>query len=434
MTSPNGSIKAGPRAHSQSAILPSMRISYLECTRCGEHLSADRPQSVCPKDGGVLFVRYDLASLKGKLRPENLSGRVVSMWRYAEVLPELSANEKPVTLGEGFTPMLASREYTNVYIKDEGLNPTGSFKARGMSAAVTMAKHYGLKKLAAPSAGNAGGALAAYAAAAGIEAHIFMPKDVPIANRMECDYYGAHLTLVDGLISDCGRMVAERKDKEGWFDVSTLKEPFRVEGKKTMGYEVAEQMNWKLPQGIIYPTGGGVGMIGMWKAFDEMEKLGWIGSERPKMITVQAAGCAPIVKAWEAGSASGKWVSEMWTGAETFAAGLRVPKAYGDYLILDILEKSQGTAVAATDEEILAAMRHWASMEGVFAAPEGAASQVAYQKLLASGFFGADDTVVLFNTGSAYKYLDLIAAQEKKARPDSIAAAARNIGGIIGPY
>lgn len=334
--------------------------------------------------------------------------------------------------------MLASREYANVYIKDEGLNPTGSFKARGMSAAVTMAKHYGLKKLAAPSAGNAGGALAAYAAAAGIEAHIFMPKDVPIANRMECDYYGAHLTLVDGLISDCGRMVAERKDKEGWFDVSTLKEPFRVEGKKTMGYEVAEQMNWTLPQGIIYPTGGGVGMIGMWKAFDEMEELGWIGSERPKMITVQAAGCAPIVKAWEAGSSSGakssagKWSSEMWTGAQTFAAGLRVPKAYGDYLILDILEKSQGTATSATDEEILAAVRHWASMEGVFAAPEGAAALVAYQKLLASGFFRADDKVVLFNTGSAYKYLDMIAAQEKKARPDP--AAARNIGGIIGPY
>ncbi len=267
-----------------------MRIAYLECTRCGEHLSADRPQNVCPKDGGVLYIRYDLASLNGKLRPEDLSGRVASMWRYAEVLPDA----KPVTLGEGFTPMLASREYANVYIKDESLNPTGSFKARGMSAAVTMAKHSGLKKLVAPSAGNAGSALAAYAAAAGLEAHIFMPKDAPMANRMECDYYGAHVTLVDGLISDCARMVAERTIKEGflqnkekWFDVSTLKEPFRVEGKKTMGYEVAEQLGWKLPQGIIYPTGGGVGMIGMWKAFDEMEKLGWIGSERPKMITVQ---------------------------------------------------------------------------------------------------------------------------------------------------
>ncbi len=401
-----------------------MRISYLECTRCGEHCSADRPQNVCPKDGGVLFVRYDLASLKGRLRRENLSGRVASMWRYAEVLPDAKA----VTLGEGFTPMLASREFCNVFIKDEGLNPTGSFKARGMSAAVTMARHYGLKKLAAPSAGNAGGAMAAYAAAAGIEAHIFMPKDVPLANRMECDYYGAHVTLVDGLIGDCGRMIAERKDKEGWFDVSTLKEPFRVEGKKTMGYEVTEQLGWKLPQAIIYPTGGGVGMIGMWKAFDEMEELGWIGSERPKMITVQAAGCAPIVKAWEAGNTT----SEMWEGAATFAAGLRVPKAYGDYLILDILKKSQGTAVAASDEEILAAMRHWASVEGIFAAPEGAASLVAYQKLRTSGFFSAEDTVVLFNTGSAYKYLDMIEAQENRARLEP--PAARAIGGIIGPY
>ncbi len=405
-----------------------MQISYLECTRCGDHLSADRPQNVCPKDGGVLLVRYDLASLKGKLRRGHLSGRVASMWRYAEVLPELPGNEKLVTLGEGFTPMVPSREHSEVLIKDEGLNPTGSFKARGMSAAVTMARHYGLKKLAAPSAGNAGGALAAYAAAAGIEAHIFMPKDVPLANRMECGYYGAHVTLVDGLISDCGRMVAERKSTEGWFDVSTLKEPFRVEGKKTMGYEVAEQLNWKLPQGIIYPTGGGVGLIGMWKAFDEMEELGWIGSERPKMISVQAAGCAPIVKAWEAGKLS----SEMWPSASTFAAGLRVPKAYGDYLILDILKKSHGTAIAATDDEILRAMRRWASIEGIFAAPEGAASLVAYEKLRANGFFRADEVVVLFNTGSAYKYLDLIAAQEKKSRPEP--PAARAIGGIIGPY
>jgi threonine synthase len=346
------------------------------------------------------------------------------MWRYVEVLPEA----QPVTLGEGFTPMLPSREYPNVFIKDEGLNPTGSFKARGMSAAVTMARHYGLKKLAAPSAGNAGGALAAYAAAAGIEAHIFMPKDVPIANRMECDYYGAHVTLVDGLISDCGRMVAERKDKEGWFDVSTLKEPFRVEGKKTMGYEVAEQLGWKLPRGIIYPTGGGVGMIGMWKAFDEMEQLGWIGPERPKMVSVQAAGCAPIVKAWE----EGKSASEMWTGATTFASGLRVPKAYGDYLILDIIKKSKGTAVAATDDEILEAVRHWATVEGVFAAPEGAASLVAYRKLRASDFFSADDVVVLFNTGTAYKYLDMMEAKKRTVRPAP--PASRNIGGIIGPY
>ena len=403
-----------------------MRISYLECTRCGEHISADQPQNICPKDGGVLYVRYDLASLKGKVRTDDLRGRVASMWRYADVLPDAP----PVTLGEGFTPMLLSREHPNVFIKDEGLNPTGSFKARGMSAAVTMARHYGLKKLAVPSAGNAGGALALYAAAAGLEAYIFVPKDVPIANRMEAEYAGAHVTLVDGLISDCARIVAERKQQEGWFDVSTLKEPFRVEGKKTMGYEVAEQLDWKLPQAIIYPTGGGVGMIGMWKAFEEMEQLGWISPDqpRPKMITVQAAGCAPIVKAWEAG----KSASEMWTGAETFASGLRVPKAYGDYLILDILKKSGGTAVNATDEEILEATRHWASVEGIFAAPEGAAALVAYQKLRASGFLRADDKVVLFNTGTAYKYLDMMEAQERRSQRKM--PPTRNIGGIIGPY
>ena len=297
-----------------------------------------------------------------------------------------------------------------------------------MSAAVTMARQFGLNKLAVPSAGNAGGALAAYAAAAGIEAHIFMPQDVPIANRMECDYYGAHVTLVDGLISDCARMVAEHKQKDGWFDVSTLKEPYRVEGKKTMGYEVAEQLGWKLPQGIIYPTGGGVGLIGMWKAFDEMEQLGWIGSERPKMVSVQAAGCAPIVAAWEAG----KTASEMWPAAQTFAAGLRVPKAYGDYLILDILKQSKGTAIAAADEEILAAVRHWASIEGIFAAPEGAASLVAYQKLRATGFFTADDVVVLFNTGTACKYLDTMESKHRTVRPPL--PSSRNIGGIIGPY
>jgi threonine synthase len=401
-----------------------MHIAFLECTRCGEHLPADRPQNICPKDGGVLYVRYDLLSLRGKFRREDLAGRASSMWRYAEVLPDV----KPVTLGEGFTPMLPSCEYPNVYIKDEGLNPTGSFKARGMSAAITMAKHYGLKKLAAPSAGNAGGALAAYAAAAGLEAHLFMPKDVPLANRIECDYFGAHLTLVDGLISDCGRIVAERKEKEGWFDVSTLKEPFRVEGKKTMGYEVAEQLGWKLPQGIIYPTGGGVGLLGMWKAFDEMEQLGWIGSERPKMVSVQSAGCAPIMKAWEAGKSN----SEMFANAETFAAGLRVPKAYGDYLILDILKKSHGAAIGVTDDEILDAVRHWASVEGVFAAPEGAASLVAYQKLRASNFFSASDTVVLFNTGTAYKYLDMMEKKRRTVRPEP--PASRNIGGIIGPY
>jgi threonine synthase len=296
-----------------------------------------------------------------------------------------------------------------------------------MAVAVTMAKAYGLKKLAAPSAGNAASALAAYAAAAGIEAHLFMPKDVPLANRVECQSYGAHVTLVDGLISDCARMVGERKDKEGWFDVSTLKEPFRVEGKKTMGYEVAEQLGWRMPQGIIYPTGGGVGLIGMWKAFEEMQDLGWIGAERPQMISVQAAGCAPIAKAWD----DAKTTSEFWSNAATLAAGLRVPKAYGDYLILDILKKSGGVALSVTDDQIMEAVREWARVEGVFAAPEGAAALAAYRKLRASEFFGPEDTVVLFNTGSGLKYLDVIDQSNSRDRQTP---ASRHIGGVIGPY
>ncbi len=397
------------------------RISFLECTKCGAQIPADRPQTVCPKDGGVLYARYDLQSVKKNFKPESLRGRVASMWRYAEVLPDA----QPVSLGEGFTPMLPSREYKPVYIKEEGLNPTGSFKARGMSAAVTMARAYGLKKLAAPSAGNAASALAAYSAAAGIEAHIFMPKDVPMANRIECESYGAHVTLVDGLISDCAKMVAERKEKEGWFDVSTLKEPFRIEGKKTMGYEIAEQLGWRLPEGIIYPTGGGVGLIGMWKAFDEMEQLGWIGSERPQMVAVQASGCAPIAKAWD----EGKQTADFWNDASTLAAGLRVPKAYGDYLILDILNKSGGVAIAVTDAEIMDAFHHWAKVEGVFAAPEGAASLAAYRKLRERDFFSEDDSVVLFNTGSGLKYLDVIEGPQRPKIQGS-----RNIGGIIGPY
>jgi len=416
-------------------------LTHLECTRCGEHYPADRPQTVCPKDAGILYARYDLAAIKRNFSATRLAGRAPTMWRYDAVLPEAD----PVSLGEGFTPMLASREYPNVFIKDEGLNPTGSFKARGLSAAVTMARRFGLKKLAIPSAGNAAGALAAYAAAAGLEAHIFMPKDVPAANRIECDYYGGHVTLVDGLISDCAKKVADLKDseswkKDGWFDVSTTKEPYRVEGKKTMGYEVAEQLGWRLPQGIIYPTGGGVGLLGMWKAFEEMEALGWIsshtsGPQRPKMVCVQSAGCAPIVKAWD----EGKPAAEMWPSAATLAAGLRVPKPYGDYLILDILKKSHGIAVSATDKEILDATRHWAKVEGIFAAPEGAACLVAYRRLVASGFFKPEDTVVLFNTGSGLKYLDVLDTNVGRAllpakAPQSTKPAARHIGGIIGPY
>jgi threonine synthase len=404
------------------------RLTHLQCTRCGEKFPADRPQTVCPKDGGILYARFDLATIKKTFSPASLLALAPTMWRYDAVLPEAA----PVTLGEGFTPMLRSREYANVFIKDEGLNPTGSFKARGLSAAVTMARHFGLKNLAIPSAGNAASALAAYAAAANLEAHIFMPKDVPLANRVECDYYGARVTLVHGLISDCAKKVAELKtspswEKDGWFDVSTTKEPYRVEGKKTMGYEVAEQLGWKLPQGIIYPTGGGVGLLGMWKAFDEMQELGFIGPERPNMISVQSSGCAPIVKAWDENKPS----AEMWPHAATLAAGLRVPKPYGDYLILDILKKSGGLALAVTDAEILAATRHWAKVEGIFAAPEGAASLAAYQRLLATGFFTPEDTVVLFNTGSGLKYLDVLKTKDVQ---EQSAPKSRAIAGIIGPY
>ena len=300
--------------------------------------------------------------------------------------------------------------------------------------AVTMAKHYGLKKLAIPSAGNAAGALAAYSAAAGIEANIFMPKDVPEANLVECKAYGANVTLVDGLISDCARIVGERKQAEGWFDISTLKEPFRVEGKKTMGLEVAEQLGWRLPDAIFYPTGGGVGLIGMWKAFDELEQLGWLGSKRPKMVAIQASGCAPIPKAFE----EGKNVSEAWKDAHTFASGLRVPKAYGDYLILDFVRRSGGTAIAISDEDMLASLLEWSRDEGIFLCPEGAAATAAYDKLIASGFLKPSDEVVIFNTGTGLKYIDVISQAMGITRSTNGAGSQnsgeRKIGGIIGPY
>lgn len=358
------------------------KIAYLECVKCGARVSADGPQTVCPvcvqngsAPAGSLYVRYELAAM-GR---EAVDARAVGMWRYSAVLPEA----EPVTLGEGWTPMVPSRRYAGVLVKDEGANPTGTFKARGMAMAVTMARHYGLKKLAVPSAGNAAGALSAYAAKAGMEAHIFMPKDVPFANYVEAMTHGAKVTLVDGLISDCGRMVAERREAEGWFDVSTLKEPFRVEGKKTMGYELVEQLGWEYPDAVFYPTGGGVGLIGMWKAFEEMERLGWVApGRRPKMIAVQAAGCAPVVKAYDEGAK----VSQMWQGAETLAAGLRVPKPYGDGIILDIVRESGGTAVAVSDAEIMASLGEWAREEGMMLCPEGASVTAAYDKLLGMDF------------------------------------------------
>jgi threonine synthase len=387
------------------------QIAYLECSRCQHQVDAGVPQTVCPLCAGSLYVRYDLSSAAGTA-VRDLIGKDLAtvpgstktwsgMWRYQAVLPSV----EPVTLGEGWTPMLPSSRYDGVYLKDEGANATGTFKARGLAMAVTMAKHYGLKKLAVPSAGNAGGALAAYASRAGIEAHIFMPKDVPLANQVECLVYGAHMTLVDGLISDCAKIVNERKAAEGWFDISTLKEPFRVEGKKTMGYELVEQLGWEYPDAVFYPTGGGVGLIGMWKAFEEMEQLGWVKGKRPKMIAIQAAGCAPVAKAYDAGEAA----SVMFENAATFASGLRVPKPYGDWIILDIVRKSGGTVIAVDDAEILASIKDWGSKEGMFLSPEGAAATAAYDKLLTSGFLTKSDRVVLFNTGSGNKYTDVVA-------------------------
>jgi threonine synthase len=329
------------------------------------------------------------------------------LWRYREVLPvENDANV--VSLGEGWTPLFHAERLgrelgiERLYIKDESQNPTQSFKARGMSTAVSMAKELGARKLAVPSAGNAAGALAAYAARAGLECFIFMPDDTPRANVVECEQTGAHVTLMAGLITDCGAEVARRKEAEGWFDVSTLKEPYRVEGKKTLGYELAEQFNWELPEVIIYPTGGGTGLIGMWKAFDEMEQLGWIGSKRPRMVTVQASGCAPIVRAFE----TGQRFADEFANAETVASGLRVPKAIGDFLILDAIRASKGTALSVTDAELIAATREIGAAEGIFCAPEGAACLPALKKLLGSGEVSADERIVLFNTGAGVKYLE----------------------------
>ena len=386
-------------------------IAYLECSRCNARLSADTPQTLCTQcpdqPAGALYVRYDLTHLQGRSPQEVVGNDATSpwsgMWRYRAVLPDV----EPVTLGEGWTPMLRSKRHPGAFLKEEGANPTGSFKARGLALAVTMARHYGLKKLAVPSAGNAAGALAAYAAASDIEAHIFMPRDVPLANYVEAMAYGANVTLVDGVISDCARIVGERKQREGWFDISTLKEPFRVEGKKTMGYELVEHLGWEYPDAVFYPIGGGVGLIGMWKAFEEMEQLGWVKpGKRPRMFAIQSSGCAPVVQAFNDGAAA----SQMWQNAETAASGLRVPKAYGDYIILDILRASGGMAVAVSDDDIFASLRDWAANEGIFLSPEGAAATAAYDQLLATGVLDASHRVVLFNTGAGLKYTDVTAA------------------------
>ncbi|MGH9795859.1 MAG: threonine synthase [Candidatus Acidiferrales bacterium] len=382
-------------------------LTLLECSKpaCAKKYSTGELRNLCDC-GAPLLARYDVARAAKSLTCESLAGRALTMWRYAEVMPP----GPHVSLGEGMTPVIHAQRLgrqlglLNLYVKDEGLNPTGSFKARGLAAAVTCAKNLGAKTLAIPTAGNAGGALAAYAARAGLRSVIVMPSDTPAANVMECIACGADVRKLDGLISDCGKYVGEHKAKEGWFEVSTLKEPYRIEGKKTMGYELWEQFGQyggaKLPDVIIYPTGGGVGLIGMWKAFDEMQAMDWIGSQRPRMVVVQAAGCAPIVRAWEQGRES----SEFWPDAATQASGQRVPKALGEFLVLRALRETQGTAVTATDEEMFAAGRDLAATEGMFVAPEGAATIVAAQKLRDAGWIRAQETVVLFNTGTGYKY------------------------------
>lgn len=381
-----------------------MYLDYLSCTACGLRHEWSTLQNLCSSCQKPLFPNYDLVAIGRALTRDSFATREKSLWRYRELLP-LPAGEEPVSLGEGGTPLLRNAKFgdgLDLLIKDESLNPTQSFKARGMAVAVSMAKYLGATKLAVPSAGNAGGALAAYAARAGLEAHIFMPRDTPRANIIECRELGANVVLIDGLITDCGAEVARRKTAEGWFDMSTLKEPYRVEGKKTLGYELAEQLDWVLPDVILYPTGGGTGLIGMWKAFAEMETLGWIGSARPRMFSVQASGCAPIVRAFERGEGT----AAEFPNAHTCAAGLRVPKAVADFLMLKILRESNGGAIAVDDDEMLGATREIGSAEGLFVAPEGAACFVAMRKLLAAGKIKPQERIVIFNTGSGIKYLE----------------------------
>jgi threonine synthase len=381
-----------------------MFVTHLECSACGLRHESSRLLNVCLSCGKPLFAMVDVERARRALTRETLGTREKSLWRYREVLP-LPGNVEPVSLGEGGTPLLRAEKFgddIDLWIKDESINPTQSFKARGMTVAVSMAKHLGATKLAVPSAGNAGGALAAYAARAGLEAHIFMPRDTPRANIIECRELGAHVTLINGLITDCGAEIARRKTKEGWFDMSTLKEPYRVEGKKTLGYELAEQFNWELPEAILYPTGGGTGLIGMWKAFDEMQALGWIGTKRPRMYAVQATGCAPIIRAFEAGEKS----AGEFPNAQTIASGLRVPKAIGDFLILNILRQSNGGVIAVGDEEMIRVARELGSKEGLFVCPEGAACFAALKSLRAAGKIVSGERVIIFNTGSGIKYLD----------------------------
>lgn len=389
-------------------------FSHLECSAsCGAGPFDPRtPHHLCAC-GAPLLARYDLSAAK-RWSKDSLRDREPTMWRYREVMP-LFADEVPVTLGEGFTPLFHARALgarvglEHLFIKDESLNPTNSFKARGQSAAITRAKGLGATTVSVPSAGNAGNAMAAYASRAGLRAEVFLPRDVKPPFVRECRLYGAHVTLVDGLITDAARVAAERGGPLGWYDVSTLKEPYRVEGKKTMGYELAEQMAWRYPDWIVYPTGGGTGLVGMWKAFDELERIGWMRPQRrPRMVSVQAVGCAPIVRAFDEGTEK----AAMWEGASTVADGLRVPRAIGDFLMLRAIRESGGTAVAVADDEMVKGMVEIGSTEGVSAAPEGGAAWAAIRRLVSAGTIGRSDSVVLFNTGGALKYLDLLATND----------------------
>jgi threonine synthase len=382
--------------------------THLECTRCGARYAAEEPHRLSPCCEKPLYPRYDLSAATARVSRDELACRSADLWRYHELLPVRDA-ANAVRLGEGWTPLvdaprLAERlGVARVWIKDEGQNPTASFKARGLCMAVSRAKELGIGEVALPSAGNAGSATAAYAAAAGMGAHVVIPRDTPQPIVEEMRALGADVRLIDGLITDCAAVVAEGAREHGWFDLSTLKEPYRVEGKKTMGYEVAEQLGWTLPDVIVYPTGGGTGLVGMWKAFDEMEAMGWIGSARPRMVSVQASGCAPVVRAWEQGLDH----APAWEDAHTYASGLRVPKAVGDFLMLRAIRDSGGAAVAVPDEE----MRRWTPLvgadTGIFCAPEGAATAAAVETLRAGGAIRESDTVVLFNTGSGLKYVGM---------------------------
>jgi threonine synthase len=383
-------------------------LSHLECSMCRLELEPDRLWNLCPNCRKPLLARYNLKAVKYKLDKEELAKRESNLWRYREVLPLRNPRYR-LTLGEGFTPLIRAENlaefvnFENLFIKEEGVNPTTSFKARGLSVAISRAYELGVKAVSIPSAGNAAGAMSAYAALAGINAYVYMPTDVPQAFIAECKALGAEVTLVDGLITDCGKAAAKHVAEFGRFDVSTLKEPYRLEGKKTMGYELGEQLNWQLPDVIIYPTGGGTGLVGMWKAFEEMEKLGWIKKKRPRMVTVQSEGCAPMLKAFQEGSE----FAEPWEDAKTVADGLRVPAAVGDFLILRALRESNGTAIAVSDKALMRGANIIGRTQGIFASPEGGATLAGFQKLRESGWIREGETVVLFNTGSGHKYSHL---------------------------